>query len=653
MKKFHNIKQKIIFYVMAVAIFQVLVVSVIMCAGNIRSTNNSLLDNMQTTARIASQSISSNLHLLCERMYNLSKETALADPASSDQDKQVCLNNAKLQIEFVWLAAYDPDGQKLYGDDHAPSSITDQNYYSLLKETGNIVIGDPYETDGLVQLSVGIPYAIEEETIGYLIGSYKYDILNDVLSMLIVGSTGSAYIVNEDGQIIGDRNTTMIKEQKNIYDSADSSAAKKTYDKMLAYQTGSDIISFNGKKSYVGYAPIPGTNWVLMLHAPRIEFMDTVIKSIELSILLSVIFLVIGAFWITTVSQKISVSLSSATNRLQDLADGNLTDDVVLSKSNDETAILTDALAKTIASLNTYIQNIRTCLGELAKGDYTVAIPDNFHGDFTSIRDSLDHISDSLNQSMQRMNQSSQEVNQNSMIVSDYAGQLQNASLKQSELLQQLEESSASITMAIEKNKEQVLQMESCSENATEKTTLGAASMQSLLSFMQEIHDSVQEISKISKLIGDISFQTNLLSLNASIEAARAGEAGHGFAVVAAEIGQLSGRTSDALRQTDEIIQSSADMIQKGLEAANETAAAFHEIQAVAKQYREISVQLSDTADEQATAVSCVTEQLDSIRSIAQENHRLAEETAQMAAGSLKQSESLHQYVSQVKLKDI
>ncbi len=650
MKKFHNIKQKIIFYVMSVAIFQAVMISLIMSIGNIRSTNTTLLDNMQTTARIASQSISSNLHLLTERMYQLSTQAVFQDAASTDAQKKESLDNAKLQIEFVWLAAYDLDGSKQYGDDTAPASITDQKYYSYLTKTGSTVISDPYASDDILQLCVAIPYQVNDEPSGYLVGSYKYDLLNDVLSMLIVGSTGSACILNEEGQIIGDRNKEIVAEKKNIYDSADGNA-KEAFDKALAYQTGADIISFDGRKSYVGYAPIPGTNWALLIHAPQIEFMDTVISSILLTVLLAVFSLLIGVVWITIVSKKISASLSAATTRLQELADGNLTKEVIPSSSNDETAILTDALTKTISSLNAYIQDIRICLGALASGDYTVEIPDNFHGDFTSIRDSLNYIAISLNRTMLRMNESSQEVNENSMEVSDYARQLQDASLKQAEFLQQLEDSSSSITDAIEKNKEQVLQMEACSKNAGEKTAAGDSSMQSLLTLMTDINNSVEEISKISKLINDISFQTNLLSLNASIEAARAGEAGHGFAVVAAEIGQLSAKTSEALKQTDTIIEQSAQMIQKGVESANETAAAFHEIEAVAEQYREISIQLAATAKKQTTAMSCVSDQLDSIRSIADENLRLAQDTNNMAASSLKQSESLHQYVSQVKLK--
>ena len=62
--KFHNIKQKIIFYVMAVSILLAFLITLIMSVGSIRSTNSIMLDNMQTTTRIASQNISSNLHLL-------------------------------------------------------------------------------------------------------------------------------------------------------------------------------------------------------------------------------------------------------------------------------------------------------------------------------------------------------------------------------------------------------------------------------------------------------------------------------------------------------------------------------------------------------------------------------------------------------------
>lgn len=651
MKRFHNLKQKIIFYVMSVAILLAVLITVIMSIGNISSTNATLLDNMQTTARIASQSISSNLHLLTERMYNLSKEPILRDDSSTAEQRQKCLDDTKNEIEFVWLSAYDLSGRKIYGDAHAPEDISSQTYYTYLNQTNNLVIGDPYDSDGILQLCVGIPVSSGEEVTGFLVGSYKYDVLNDVLSMLIVGSTGSACIINEEGLIIGDRNTENIRNKKSIYDIASSKNSQETYDDILEYQTGSDILNINGQRSYIGYAPIPGTNWSLMIHAPQMEFMDTVTKAFLLMLACAVLLLLIVAVIITSVSQKISTSLSFATDRLQKLADGNLTDEVILSKSNDETAILTDALAKTIASLNTYIYNIQTCLNALAGGDYTVEIPDSFNGDFVSIRESLVHIADSLNKTMLRMNQSSDEVNKNSMEVFDFAKQLQDGSMHQAELLDQLDESMALITSSIEKNKENVQQIEQCAENATEKTSLGDSNMRNMLEMMAEISSSVEEISKISKLISDISFQTNLLSLNASIEAARAGEAGKGFAVVAAQIGQLSGKTTESVQQTDDIISRSIEVIQKGLKTADNTAAAFREIQNVTEQYREISEKLAGTVEEQTSAVASVTAQLASVQNIADGNRSLAEETNEMAASSLAQSESLHEYVSKVKLK--
>lgn len=637
---------------MSVSILIAALIVTIMSVTSIRTTNAILLDNMQITARIASQNISSNLHLLAERMYNLSKENIFLVNAVTDSSKSAFLSDTKLEIEFVWLSAYDLEGQKMYGDDVSPSSVADTKYFSQLIQTGNIVIGEPYYDNGLLQLCVGAPIEKNDEIIGYLVGSYKYDLLNDVLSMLILGDTGSACIINEEGLIIGDRNTQNIIDQQNIYDLYSSSRNKTVFDKMLSNQTGSASLRFGRTKNYVGYAPIPGTNWSLLVYAPRWEFMNSTFISIVLCILFSAVALVAAAAVIIPVSDKIATSLASVTKRLQALANGNLTEEVILSNNNDETDILTNALSKTVTSLNAYIQDIQACLGALSAGDYTVDIPDSFDGDFSSIRDSLANIAVSLNQTMMQMNRSSVEINKNSSEVSDYAKQLHDGSLNQSDLLAQLEDSMNAITVFIEKNKENVQQIEQFSENANAKTSLGDSYMQSMLETMNEINTSVEEISKISQLIEEISSQTNLLSLNASIEAARAGEAGRGFAVVAAEIGQLSNQTSDALRQTSNIISHSADIIQKGLQTADETAKAFREIQAVTEQYREISEKLANSAAEQTEAVSYVNNQLISLKDIADANRSLAEETDKMAAGSLAQSEDLRDYVAQVKIKD-
>lgn len=637
MQKYRNLRQKIILYVMSVSILVAVLITTIMAVGSIHSTNAILLDNMQITARIAAQNISSNLHLLTERMYNFSQEPLLLDAASSNEKKQAYLDTAKLQIEFVWLSAYDTSGQKLYGDSGAPDTIADTDYYALLQQTGNPVIGEPFYSSGLLQLCVGVTLKSDGEVTGYLVGSYKYDLLNDVLSQLVLGDTGSACILNPNGDIIGDRSTKNMLTQRNVYELYPSSGSQAGFKKVTSFQTGSAIMKLSSGRNYAGYAPIPGTNWALFLYAPVREFMTDVNWSTLLSALMSAALLLIAAAVIVPVSRRISVPLSNATARLKALSDGNLTEEVLLSESNDETGILTEALAKTIASLQKYIQDIETCLSTLAGGDYTIQIPNSFRGDFSSIRDSLNNITAALNRTMIRMNQSSAKV-------SDCATHLLDGSREQAGILKEMEETMAEITASIEQNKDHVLEMEQCADMASQKTTLGSRNMQNMLDAMSQIRDTVEEISKISLLIEDISRQTNILSLNASIEAGRAGEAGKGFAIVANEIGDLSNQTADALRQTGDLITRSTETIQAGLVTADQTADAFQEIAELTRQYQNISMHLSETVQRQTQAVSDANNRLATLQGIAGKND-------QMAAESMSQAKGLRDYVARVKIK--
>lgn len=78
---------------------------------------------------------------------------------------------------------------------------------------------------------------------------------------------------------------------------------------------------------------------------------------------------------------------------------------------------------------------------------------------------------------------------------------------------------------------------------------------------LETLNQYIAEMNSIVELIGGITSQTSLLSLNASIEAARAGEAGKGFAVVASEISEMATQTREATVHITELINNVSDAI--------------------------------------------------------------------------------------------
>lgn len=650
-----SIKTKIIRYVMAVSIVIVCLITSFMVAASFDTTDHTMLNTMEPMVKIASQNVSSNLHLLTERIYQLSESTEIKQMLSSGGDGseiETFLAGEANKVEFVWIGIYHTDGSKYMGYGNAPADVSDRKYYKFLQETGNIVIGEPAMQDNIIQLAVGIPLKTEEETAYYLVGSYKYDILNDVLSNMNLGETGTAYIVNEEGQIVGDKDMENIAKKMNVYEMYPDAKTRDMYEKVIGGQTGTQKITLHNMPHYAAYSPIPGTLWSLVMDVPVKEFKARGITAALIGVLLAVVVLLIGQALITRMVSGLTDHLRAATGRIEALSEGDLASAVNKAGTGDEIEVLTTALAKTVEQLNSYISNIRYVLGELSGGDYTVQTIGEYNGDFAALKEALEVITDSLNHNMEAMRDTASEVARNTDVVSDHTRQMQQDSGDQMEAVTRLNESTNRIVSNIETIIDSANRVKECSDATSAKVTQGNEEMTGLIANMDEISANMEQIKQISGMIEGIAAQTNLLSLNASIEAARAGEHGKGFAVVAEEVRDLAVQSANASAQTTQIIKNTSDTIQKGVEAVRAMEASLLEIAENTSRFSEITDNLEQVIVEQKAAAEDVKSDLEAVDQIAENNADTARQTNAACEDFTKQAQMLTELVSHVRIRN-
>lgn len=159
----------------------------------------------------------------------------------------------------------------------------------------------------------------------------------------------------------------------------------------------------------------------------------------------------------------------------------------------------------------------------------------------------------------------------------------------------------------------------------------GNIEMQKMLESMTELKKSSSEISKIIKVIDEIAFQTNILSLNAAVEAARAGDAGKGFAVVAEEVRNLAQRSAQAAKDTAVIIESNITLSEKSLSVSEDVSNSLVEINDNAHKVSELLSEISTASQEQEIGINQINKAIAQMEIVVHSTASTAQESASSA----------------------
>ncbi len=334
---------------------------------------------------------------------------------------------------------------------------------------------------------------------------------------------------------------------------------------------------------------------------------------------------------------------------LEKLSNGNF--DVTFVDGNKGSfASMMNSLQKMINSTSSYINEITESLEAIANGDLSRSISREYIGQFNSIKMSINGITEKLTRTIQEIKNSAGNVLTGARQISETSMHLATGTSNQASAVVELNASISEINRQSQENAEKTKEANSLSQKSIQGAKEGNAEMQSMLKSMEEIKEASKNISNIIRVIDDIAFQTNILSLNAAVEAARAGTYGKGFAVVAEEVRTLASRSSEAAKQTSELIENAIEKVTEGTDVAAVTAKSLETIVTDINAVSEIINSIYEASASQRESIAQVTVGINQINEVVQSNSSTSEEAAAAAQELSSQSELLSEVVSKFKV---
>ncbi len=297
-------------------------------------------------------------------------------------------------------------------------------------------------------------------------------------------------------------------------------------------------------------------------------------------------------------------------------------------RSKDEIGTAVSEVNRLMDSFQIALNEISDVMSAVAQGDLRKHVNAEFQGDLNDLKNHVNYSIEILQKTVADVISTTIKVQSGVNVISDSAANLSNATTEQAASLEEISSSLNEIERQTKDNNEKAKSVSLITGETREFVQNGNKQMEEMLESMGSINETSRDVTKVINTIEEIAFQTNLLALNAAVEAARAGTHGKGFAVVAEEVRNLAGRSSNAAKNTTDLIENSIKEVENGLKLSNQTAEIFQQIVGKIGSVNEMVGDIAAISQQQKEAVEEINNGLSQVNNGVQENSSIAQQLA-------------------------
>lgn len=559
-KKIKSIKVKIILFLIPMLLIAFTILSALGYKFASDSLKESNLNIMAEMTKIAALRAEEQVKSEIKNLEVISSNPTIASESIQLKDKVEILKPALNTMGQVGLSISDKEGNSIDTAGNTKKIKTTQSFMKSIK--GENVITNPY-IDPITNAKV-IAYSVPiKDSKGSIIGTITsvkeckdFAALNKEVKFL---QTGSALIIDSNGNFIVAEEESLVSENKNITNMTSDKGSLEELNNIgksmiIGTQSGVGKYSYEGKRKYISYSPIGKTGLSIGITVEEKDLLSALGSLAMVDTVVTIIMIILISAMIIVFTIKLISRLLSAKTYVDGIAKGDFYTQIAdkYARGNDEISAICASVGQAKASVGGMIKSVRDNANTVRDGSVSL----------TEVAGKLSILAEEISASIGEV---SVNTNKQSGEFEVITNKLADFGEKVNGVKDELHLISEDVSVINEKSSTGAKNVEDLNEGIISVND----SFERFSMSIEYMQGDMKNVNEITNIINGISEQINILAFNAAIEAASAGEAGKGFNVIATEVRKLSDKSKESSQNISKIINRLMTIIKKLVEESS------------------------------------------------------------------------------------